>query len=283
MNEAFEAAREHYEAAISDREALLARIGTALEQMGGPVTAERLAGFDQFHIGGLASSVELARRVGITSGDRVLDAGSGLGGPSRFLAETFACRVVGVDLAPAYVAIARLLAEKAGLGDKVAYEVGSITALPYADASFDLVWTQHVVMNIPERDSLYREIRRVLKRGGRFAFYDPYLPVGGEPPIYPTPWAASAAASTLLTQEETTASCARAGLRLQRWDDVSEMGQAWIERQQQPSQQQASDADDRSLRLGWVLGARMQAMVANFARNVREGRIRLVMGICEAD
>lgn len=283
MNEAFEAAREHYEAAISDREALLARIGTALEQMGGPVTAERLAGFDQFHIGGLASSMELARRVGITSADRVLDAGSGLGGPSRYLAETFACRVVGVDLAPAYVAIARLLAEKAGLGDKVGYEVGSITALPYADASFDLVWTQHVVMNIPERDSLYREIRRVLERGGRFAFYDPYLPVGGEPPIYPTPWAASAAASTLLTQEETTASCARAGLRLKRWDDVSEMGQAWIDRQQQPSQQQASDADDRSLRLGWVLGARMQAMVANFARNVREGRIRLVMGICEAD
>ena len=282
MHEELAVARDHYQAAITDPVALLARIASALDASGAPITAQRLSGLDQFHIGGLASSMELAARLGIPREARVLDAGSGLGGPSRYLAESFGCQVTGVDLAPAYVAIAQLLAEKAGVADKVRYVAGSITDMPFPSETFDLVWTQHVVMNIRDRDSLYREIRRVLRKGGRFAFFDPYVPVGGELPHYPTPWANSAATSTLLTEDETRASLAQAGLTAQVWEDVSELGKSWIAQQQQQIQQLAAAPTGPTFSLGWVVGPRMQPMVANFARNIQEGRIRLVMGICEA-
>ena len=86
----------------------------------------------------------------------------------------------------------------------------------------------------------------------------------------------------MLTQDETTASYAQAGLQLQVWDDVSELAKSWIERQQQQLQQLAAAPTGPALSPGWVVGSRMQPMVANFARNVKEARIRLVMGICEA-
>jgi ubiquinone/menaquinone biosynthesis C-methylase UbiE len=282
MRQDFEITRNHYQAAIADQAALLEKVSAALDAMDGPITAERVGTFDQFHIGGLRSTIELAKRVRMTSDLQVLDAGSGLGGPSRYLAETFGCRVAGVDLAPNYVAIAQLLASKAGLADKVSYTTGSITELPFADETFDLVWTQHVVMNIRDRDALYREIRRVLKKGGRFAFYDQYVPANGELPHYPTPWAEFAENSTLLTQEETIASYVQAGLKPLVWDDVSELAKAWISAQQQQIQQLAAVPNPQTLTPGWVVGMRMQPMVANFARNMQEGRIRLVMGICEA-
>jgi SAM-dependent methyltransferase len=274
--------RDHYQAAISDPAALLARIASALDATEAPITAEALGRFDQFHIGGLASSIELASRLGIDRDAQVLDAGSGLGGPSRYLAQTFGCQVTGVDLAPAYVAIARLLAERAGIADRVRYLAGSITDLPFTPAAFDLVWTQHVVMNIRNRDGLYREIRRVLRTGGQFAFYDPYVPADGEAPHYPTPWADSAATSTLLTEDETRAALAQAGLTVQAWEDVSEKGKAWIAQQQQQIRQAAPAPGAPNFNLGWVVGPRMPGMVANFARNIQEGRIRLVMGICKA-
>lgn len=277
-----DAVRQHYEAAITDQDALMARITAALDALPGPLTAQRLASFDQFHIGGLAASIELARRLDIGPETRVLDAGSGLGGPSRYLAETFGCQVAGVDVAPTYIAIAQLLAERSGLSNQATYSVASITDLPFADASFDLVWTQHVVMNIPDRAGLYREMRRVLKPGGQFAFFDPYVPASGAPPHYPTPWAETADQSTLLTEAETRTVCAQAGFEVVFWDDVSELGKAWITRQQQQLQQLAASAEDATLSPRWVVGPRMQPMVANFARNIQEGRIQLAMGLCEA-
>lgn len=282
MSHELEIIRNHYQAAIANPQDLLSRIDSALSAMEGPITAQKTANFDQFHLGGLASSAELASRLSINSATHVLDAGSGLGGPSRYLSETFGCTVTGVDLAPDYVAIAQLLAEKAGLARRINYLEGNITNLPFPDESFDLVWTQHVVMNVRDRDGLYREIRRVLKAGGHFAFYDPYLPIVGDHPLYPTPWADASEHSTLLSKEETIASCAQACLQLQVWDDVSGLAKGWMERQQQQIQQIASVPDRSTLSPAWVVGTRMQQMVANFARNVREGRIRLVMGICVA-
>ena len=283
MPEQIELVRDHYQAGIPDHNALLVNVSAALDGMEGPITAERLASFDQFHVGGLGATAEMARRIGVTGELRVLDAGSGLGGPSRYLAETFGCHVIGVDLAPAYVRVAALLADRAGLSDKVTYHVGSITDLPFEDASFDLVWTQHVVMNVQDRDQLYKELRRVLKAGASFAFYDPYVPDDGQPPYYPTPWAETASASTLLTRGETVAALNAAGFSIRTWDDVSEPAKGWIAQQQQRMQQAAeSGSAVRDLSPGLVVGPRMQPMVANFSRNILEGRVRLVMGLCEA-
>ena len=157
----------------------------------------------------------------------VLDAGSGLGGPARYLAETFGCHVEGVDLSPDYVAIARLLTDRAGLADRVAFGEGDLTALPFEDARFDLVWTQHVAMNIADRAGLYRELRRVLKPDGRLAFYDPLAADGHPDPIYPVPWAQTGATSTLLTADETCAVLEGAGFAVASLDDVTEAALGW--------------------------------------------------------
>ncbi len=280
MNDANARVRDHYQAAVADGPAVLAKIAAVLGEMDGPVTAERLAGFDQFHAGGLAATAELARRTGVKQEWRVLDAGSGLGGPSRYLAETFGCEVTGVDLAPVYVGIAKLLAERAGLAGRVSYHDGSIAALPFPDAAFDLVWTQHVAMNIADRDGLYAELRRVLKPAGLLAFYDPYAPDHAQPPHYPTPWAETADASTLLSQAATMAALHRAGFAVTLWEDVTEQAKGWLARQQQQAAQ--APADGPKLSPALVVGARMQGMVANFVRNLAEGRVGLVMGVCTA-
>jgi sarcosine/dimethylglycine N-methyltransferase len=125
-----ESVRDHYQAGIEDETKLLARLNRIIDEMEPPPTAEKFAGFDQFHVGGLAATVELAKRSGITRHMRVLDAGSGLGGPSRFLAETIGCHISGVDLTPAYVAVATLLAERAGLSGKVSYHIEALPSCP---------------------------------------------------------------------------------------------------------------------------------------------------------
>lgn len=275
MNDVNDQIRSHYQADISDQDDLLSRISTALDSMNGPIASAQLASLDQFHVGGLTATVEFAKRVGLNADDRVLDAGSGLGGPSRYLAETFGCHVEGADLSPDYVAIATLLTERAGLADRIGYRVGDLVALPFADAIFDLVWTQHMVMNIRDRTSLYREIRRVLKPGGRFAFYDPIAADGHPEPFYPVPWAQTAETSTLLTADETLAVLERVGLHVNALDDVSEQALSWVNQQQQAGPPPA-------LNTGMVVGSRMGPMVANFARNVKEGRVRLAMGVCTA-
>jgi sarcosine/dimethylglycine N-methyltransferase len=271
-----EAVRDHYQAGIQDQAGLLAKVIRAVDAIAPPLTAEKLGAFDQFHVGGLAATAELAKRARITRDMHVLDAGSGLGGASRFLAETIGCRVTGVDLTPAYVAVATLLADRAGLSDKVSYRVGNVIQLPFEDGTFDVVWSQHVVMNIPYRAQLYRELRRVLKTGGTFAFYDPYLPDTGDAPLYPVPWAETPASSTLLTEQTTVATLEDAGFRMLAFDDITPIGVEWIARQQEQMRQV------NALTLATVMGERMRAMAANLGRNLMEGRVRLVMGTCHA-
>jgi SAM-dependent methyltransferase len=79
------------------------------------LTPADLAPLDQFHTRGIEATVELAQAAGIPVGSRVSDIGSGLGGPSRYLAATFGCHVTGIDLSPSFVAAATHLAARAGL------------------------------------------------------------------------------------------------------------------------------------------------------------------------
>jgi SAM-dependent methyltransferase len=145
----------------------------------GRLSPADLAPLDQFHTRGLAATVELAEAAGVERGELVIDIGSGLGGPSRYLATKFDCRVHGVDLNPAFVEAATWLADRTGLSGKVSYDCADAEALPYQDGRFDLAWTQHVAMNIANRARLYREVHRVLRPGARFAVYDVVAGMGG--------------------------------------------------------------------------------------------------------
>jgi SAM-dependent methyltransferase len=265
-----EAIRRHYEAA-SETE-LLAEVERVIQALGTPLSAEALAGLDQFHLGGLAATGRLAELAGIAGPLEVLDAGSGLGGPSRVLAENLDCRVTGLDLSPAFVAIARLLADRTGLADRVRYEVGDLLALPFADAAFDLVWTQHVAMNIADRAALCAGFRRVLRAGGRLAFHDVLLPEAGEPPLYPTPWASMEADSHLLTEGATVTTLEAAGFRIAALHDVTSVSLAGL----------ASAPPPAANGLARVMGPRFPAMAANFVRNLRDGRLRVMMGVAVA-
>src|SRR5882724_6105373 len=177
MTDALDDVRDHYRAT-----GLTERLKTALKAFGPEdqrLTPRQLGALDQFHTRGLAATVDLAKLAGITADMSVLDVGSGVGGPARFLAATYGCRVTGVDLSEPFVDAARYLTERTGQSGQLSFLAASALELPFDDGRFDIVLLQHVAMNISDRTRLYREIRRVLKSGGMFATFDVVLG-GGE-------------------------------------------------------------------------------------------------------
>jgi sarcosine/dimethylglycine N-methyltransferase len=271
MIDVLEDVRDHYRVT-----GLTERLKTALAALGPedrPLTARQLASLDQFHTRGLAATAELGKLAGITAGMSVLDVGSGVGGPARFLAATCGCHVTGVDLSEPFVDAARYLTERTGQGGQVSFETASALELPFDSGRFDVALLQHVAMNISDRPRLYREIRRVLKPGGRFATFDVVL-TGGEP-HYPVPWARTPATSFLLTADATRAAIEPAGLRTLAWHDDTEAAKAWI------AQLRASGPPP-SPNLGVVMGPDFARLAANLGRNLMEGRLGILTAVFEA-
>ena len=167
MSDVLDGVRDHYRATgLTERlKAALAALGPENQQL----TPQQLGALDQFHTRGLAATTELAKLAGVTAGMSVLDVGSGVGGPARFLAATYGCQVTGVDLSEPFVDAARYLTKRTGQSGQVSFETASALKLPFDAGRFDVVLLRHVAMNISDRTRLYREIRRVLKSGGRFA------------------------------------------------------------------------------------------------------------------
>jgi SAM-dependent methyltransferase len=118
----------------------------------------------------------------------VLDIGSGIGGPSRFLAWRHRCRVSDIDLTAEFVRVAEMLTRLTGLEGLVDYRQGDALDLPFEDMTFDVAWSQNAAMNIAERDRLYREMARVLRPGGKLALQEVAAGPGG-PPHFPVHWA----------------------------------------------------------------------------------------------
>ena len=158
------------------------------------VTVDDLSPVDEFHIGGRLATTELCNRLGIDDSSFVLDVGCGIGGSSRFVASTYGCRTVGIDLTPTYIEVARTLSEWTGLSERCSFDVGSALQLPYEDDTFDRAIQLHVGMNIEDKSSLLAEINRVLKPGGRVAIYD-IMRKGGDTHEFPVPWASDPSAS----------------------------------------------------------------------------------------
>lgn len=207
---------EHYE-----RSDALNRVRAGLDQLapdGRQLKLDELIGFDHFHTGGAAATVTMADHLKPASSDVVLDAGAGLGGPARYLADRFGCRVIAVDLTPLFVEVGDLLNERTGLSQLVDMRVGDITAMDLPDESVDHVWTQHVAMNIADRPGLYRELRRVMKPGGRFALFD-VIDGGGGELLLPVPWATEPQHSHLVTRDELRTLVSDAGFRIDVEED----------------------------------------------------------------
>jgi SAM-dependent methyltransferase len=196
----------------------------ALKQAGKNIdrlTPEDLAPVDEFHGGQRPATIRLAELVGFTGKERVLDVGSGLGGPSRFLASRYGCRVSGVDLTAEFCRVAEMLTRLTGFVGRADYRQGNALDLPFGDKSFDVVWSQNAAMNIADRDRLYREMRRVLRPGGKLALQEVAAGPGGAP-HYPVPWAREPGISFLLSPDATREKLEAAGFRVLAWQDTTE-------------------------------------------------------------
>jgi ubiquinone/menaquinone biosynthesis C-methylase UbiE len=179
MSRSPQAVAEHYKQRALG-EAILAALKAAGKDLD-HLTPDDLAPVDEFHSGGRNATVRLAQLAHINRSDRVLDVGCGIGGPSRYLASNFGCQVTGLDFTAEFIALAAMLAQRTRLADKVTYRQGDALDLPFADASFDVVWSQNAAMNIADRYRLYGEMRRVLVAGGRLALQEIAAGPGGEP------------------------------------------------------------------------------------------------------
>lgn len=272
MKEGIEA---HYSGGGKIAEAIAARLqgaGKALDKL----TTLDLASVDEFHIRGRKATLELVAEMALTPASRVLDIGSGLGGPARTLAEVVGCHVTGIDLTPAFCEAAGELSRWVGLGGKTEFQVGDATALDFAEASFDAAMTVHVAMNIAAKDRMYAEARRVLRKGGRFAVYDVLQGEGG-PVNYPVPWAPDPSISHLATPDEMPTLLTGAGFRILSVTDSTEASQAWFE---EVAARMATQAP--IVTFGTFLGSDFPQMARNQAVNLRERRIRTVSYICQA-
>ena len=138
----------------------------------GDFLQEELLKYDQDHYGGVAATDALASLANVTAASHVLDIGSGMGGPARYLARQYGCRVSGLDLTESRVLGARRLTDLAGLSERIDFNRGNALDMPFEAASFDAVVSQETFLHVPDKATLLSECARVLKPAGRIAFTD---------------------------------------------------------------------------------------------------------------
>lgn len=204
-------------------EGITARVLTALRNVNGPnvpITPYTLAPIDHFHGKGVIATEELAAALQPKPSDHILDIGCGIGGPARWIAAKYGCRVTGIDLTAEFCAAARELNTLTGLADRVEILHGSALSLPAPDDCFDRAYSQAALMNISDKRGVFREVHRVLRPGGSLALSLAGAGDAGEP-YYPLPWATTAAISFLATPEEVRGDLVAAGFQIVFVRDIS--------------------------------------------------------------
>jgi len=231
-----------------------------------------LALLEDFHTMGRIATAQLADLAEITPGDEVLDAGSGIGGTARYVAERCRCHVVAVDLTEEYCATARWLNQLAGLDDRICVRQADVTDLPFDDATFTVMFSQHVQMNVTDKALLYAEARRVLADGGRLAMWDIVAGEDGEPD-FPVPWADRPEYSHLTTSDRLRTAIGTAGFEIEQWNDLTGQAAAMM---QALLKLPPSPIGLQVFVPGFALKAR------NLTAALADGRLRAVQGVARA-
>lgn len=237
------------------------------------LTRDDLSAFDEFHTGGRESTRALARLAGIAPGMRLLDVGSGIGGPARTLAAEFDAVVVGLDLTEAFCRAATSLTELVGLADHVTFRYGDALAMPFAEAEFDAVWSQNAIMNIPDHARLFAEMHRVLKPGGTLVFEAVLAGPVGEV-VFPTFWASGPDMNFLMAPDAVRTLLRTAGFRETLWEDTT-ADTLEHARQRHPPSPDAPPALGRDT----IVLADVARKIENAVRNCAEGRIVTVRAV----
>jgi len=181
----------------------------------GQLKAKDLATVDEFHVGGLEATRELGAQMELGPGLRVLDVGSGIGGPARYFAAEHQCKVTGIDLTEEFVQVARSLTRRAKLDHLAEFVQASALDLAFPVETFDRAYMIHVGMNIADKTGVFREVRRVLKPGGMFVIFD-ILRAGGGEIAYPVPWALNEETSFVADLKSYRDALEKAGFRVER-------------------------------------------------------------------
>jgi SAM-dependent methyltransferase len=259
--------QHHYAAAR-----LEAAVRAASEADAADPAAEELAAFAGLHSRAQQATTELAELAGLQPGMRVLDVGSGLGGPARHLARVYGVRVTGIDVTPEYVRIARMLTRHDGLADRVVFAHGNAQSAPLPSDGFECVWIQHVLMNIAGKARLFRQLRRALVPGGTLALHEIVAP-DAHRVRYPIPWARSPSTSFVPRPERLRTAIESAGFTLRAWKDTSAAATAWYGAL-------ADGPDDApSLSLRMILGPDAGLMIRNLADNFAAGRFGAAVAV----
>ena len=193
---------------------LYQRITDALQSAGknlDAITVEDLVEVDEFHIGGIQATNDLLDQLDIGPETRVLDIGSGLGGPARHISSRYGAKLTGIDLTPEFVETATRLTDLCKLD--INFHVGSALDIPLEDGGFDLATLIHVGMNLPDKATLFTETARVLRPEGVFAVYD-VMSIAKNHPNFPVPWASTKAGSFLKPPEKYRSAAEAAGFVL---------------------------------------------------------------------
>jgi sarcosine/dimethylglycine N-methyltransferase len=183
---------------------------------------------EDFHTMGRYATSQLVNLLALSSEDEVLDAGSGVGGTARYVADRCGCPVTAVDLTEEYCETARWLNRLVGLDEHINVRQADVTELPFADATFQVVFSQHVQMNVADKARLYGETRRVLASGGRLAMWDITRGERGELD-YPLPWADQPALSHLVASDQLHAIVESCGFAIDHWNDLTEQASAMMQ------------------------------------------------------
>jgi len=238
---------------------------------GGEISLEALAPMDHFHGRGLAATRDLAALLDPRPGEHLLDLGCGIGGPARWFAAHFGCRVTGIDLTADYCDAAEALTEATGQTDEVRIIQGNALETPFEDGSFDRAYSQNVAMNIADKQAFYREALRVLKPGGALALSNLGEGPNG-PPYYPTPWAASAETSFLVSLEQTRADLLASGFEIQSLEDATSRVRPRVIKTLERFEAEGFPKHSVSV----VLGEQFKDLQLNSMRSTRDGRTAMI-------
>lgn len=209
-------------------------------------------------------------------GMRLLDVGSGIGGPARYFAGEHGCKVTGIDLTEEFVTVAASLTKRTKLDGLAEFQQGSVLEMAFEPGTFDGAYMIHVGMNIRDKAGIFREVRRVMKAGGLFTIFDIMRTgdgksgdgrAGGDAIRYPLPWASSTETSFVGTGKEY-----RVALQDSKFEIVRERGRAafGIEFTERVAARMAQGGPP-ALGLHLLMGETAPVMIKNILGMMKEG------------